>query len=219
MSITPHIYQVGGSAESHPADAAAYLVRDGREAALIDAGTGRGFERMVKNIRETGTDLSSIKYLFLTHCHYDHTGGAQAVRDATGCRIVAHALDAEFLEAGDSEVTAASWYGAWMEPLAVDEKVEGPHADFSVGSLTLTIHHTPGHSPGSSVITVVSGGLLVLFGQDVHGPLNDALRSVREDYERSLEYLMSLDADILCEGHFGVIRGKDEVRDFIESFL
>ncbi|HPA71942.1 MAG TPA: MBL fold metallo-hydrolase, partial [Spirochaetota bacterium] len=102
---------------------------------------------------------------------------------------------------------------------AVDEKVEGPRADFSVGALSLTMHHAPGHSPGSSVITVVSGGLLVLFGQDVHGPLNDALRSVREDYERSLEYLMSLDADILCEGHFGVIRGKDEVRDFIESFL
>jgi glyoxylase-like metal-dependent hydrolase (beta-lactamase superfamily II) len=66
---------------------------------------------------------------------------------------------------------------------------------------------------------VVSDGLLVLFGQDVHGPLNDALRSVREDYVRSLEFMLSLDADILCEGHFGVFHGKESVRDFIESFL
>lgn len=219
MSITSHIYQVGGPEHSHPSDAAVYLVRDGNESALIDAGTGRGTGNLIKNIRETGTDPSRIRHLFLTHCHYDHTGGARAVKDATGCLIVAHELDAEFLEAGDSEVTAASWYGAWMEPLGIDVKVPGARADFSVGSLALTMHHAPGHSPGSAVLTVVSDGLLVLFGQDVHGPLNDALRSVREDYERSLEFMLSLNADILCEGHFGVFHGKDTVKDFIESFL
>jgi hypothetical protein len=30
---------------------------------------------------------------------------------------------------------------------------------------------------------------------------------------------MSLEADILCEGHYGVIKGKNEVRHFIESFM
>jgi hypothetical protein len=42
---------------------------------------------------------------------------------------------------------------------------------------------------------------------------------VREDYVKSLEFMLSLEADILCEGHFGVYIGKDRVRDFIESFL
>jgi hypothetical protein len=31
--------------------------------------------------------------------------------------------------------------------------------------------------------------------------------------------MAALDADILCKGHYGVIRGKDEVRRFIRSFL
>jgi len=31
--------------------------------------------------------------------------------------------------------------------------------------------------------------------------------------------MLSLDADILCEGHFGVYVGREKVRDFIESFL
>ena len=36
------------------------------------------------------------------------------------------------------------------------------------------------------------------------------------DYEKSLEFMLSLGADILCEGHFGVYVGKDRVREFIE---
>ncbi len=34
-----------------------------------------------------------------------------------------------------------------------------------------------------------------------------------------LELLISLKADILCEGHFGVYQGKNQVEDFIRSFL
>jgi glyoxylase-like metal-dependent hydrolase (beta-lactamase superfamily II) len=106
-----------------------------------------------------------------------------------------------------------------MEPTRVDIKINGATADFKIGMLDVRAHHAPGHSPGSMILTLVSDDMLVLFGQDVHGPLNDALRSVRSDYERSLEFMLSLNADILCEGHFGVFRGKEKVRDFIESFL
>ncbi len=219
MKITSSIYLVGGPGKSAPEDAAIYLMVSDGVSALVDAGTGAGADRVMKNIRAAGADPSSLKYLFLTHCHYDHTGGAERVRKDTGCTIVAHELDAGFLEAGDSEVTAASWYRAWMDPLKVDIKVADKKKLFTVGALEVAFIHAPGHSPGSSVLTVRSDGKLVLFGQDVHGPLNDALRSVREDYERSLEFMLSLEADILCEGHFGVYVGKEKVRDFIESFL
>lgn len=219
MKITSNIWLVGGPNKSAPSDAAVYLIQSGGEAALVDAGTGKGTEKIVRNIQAAGTDLKSVKYMFMTHCHFDHTGGANALRAKTGCKIVAHELDAEFMESGDSEVTAASWYGAWMDPVKVDIKMSGKEQAFTLGGLAVTMYHAPGHSPGSAVLTVESDGRLVLFGQDVHGPLNDSLRSVREDYEKSLEFMLSLDADILCEGHFGVYVGKEKVRDFIESFL
>lgn len=219
MKITSNIFLVGGPGKSDPADAAIYLIISDGASALVDAGTGGGADRLMKNIRTAGADPRSIRYLFLTHCHYDHTGGAARVRTETGCAIVAHDLDAGFLEAGDSEVTAASWYRAWMDPLKVEIRVTGTQQLFTVGSLEVAFYHAPGHSPGSSVLTMQSDGKLVLFGQDVHGPLNESLRSVREDYVRSLEFMLSLEADILCEGHFGVYVGKEKVHDFIESFL
>jgi glyoxylase-like metal-dependent hydrolase (beta-lactamase superfamily II) len=219
MQITKHVYQVGGSGFSHPSDAAIYLIRDEMGTALVDAGTGEGHERVIRNIRDHGIDPGGIEYLFLTHCHYDHTGGAQHMRDETGSLIVAHELDAAYLEAGDPKVTAAAWYGSSMEPLSIDISVKESEREFTIGNLGITMYHIPGHSPGSIALTLYSEGKLVLFGQDVHGPLNEVLLSEREDYIRSLEFLISLEADILCEGHFGVYEGRGRVKRFIESFL
>ena len=64
-----------------------------------------------------------------------------------------------------------------------------------------------------------SEGQIVLFGQDVHGPLDVRLHSNRADYRVSLERLLALEADILCEGHYGIYRGKAAVAHFIRSFL
>lgn len=219
MKITADVHLVGGPSVSDPSDAAIYLVRGGDTAALVDAGTGDGHSRVLENIEQAGVRPEAITHIFLTHCHYDHAGGAHLLRDATGAKTVAHELDAEFIETADPEVTAASWYRSRMEPTKVDIRVEGARASFDIGGIGLTMYHAPGHSPGSSVLTMRSGGMLVLFGQDVHGPLNDSLRSSRADYVRSLEFLLSLEADVLCEGHFGVFAGREKVRRFIESFL
>jgi glyoxylase-like metal-dependent hydrolase (beta-lactamase superfamily II) len=128
-------------------------------------------------------------------------------------------LDASYLEDGDSTVTAANWYGARMEPLKIDIKIKNIEETFKVGAGRIVAHHCPGHSPGSLVYLAELDSNLVLFGQDVHGPLDAAFLSNRDDYKRSLKFLAGLDADILCEGHFGVYQGKNEVNQFIRTYL
>jgi glyoxylase-like metal-dependent hydrolase (beta-lactamase superfamily II) len=219
QKVTDDIYQVGGGSLTSPEDAAVYLVRSDGRAALIDAGCGYSHLQLFQNIEASGIKPDCIEYLLITHCHFDHTGGARAVRDRTGCRIVAHEMEAGFLEQGDQRVTAAKWYGAFLEPFQVDVKLKGEHQDLWVGRKKIEALHVPGHSPGSVVYVMESEGLKVLFGQDVHGPLDASLLSNRDDYRRSLKLLLSLQADVLCEGHYGVIRGRDEVADFIGSFL
>ena len=57
--------------------------------------------------------------------------------------ITAHAKDAVYLEAGDSDVTAASWYGARMLPLRIDEKITTERETTRVGSGEVIAHHLP----------------------------------------------------------------------------
>jgi glyoxylase-like metal-dependent hydrolase (beta-lactamase superfamily II) len=217
--ILSDLWQVGGPGFTSPDDAAVYLVRFGRKAVLIDAGCGNAHNSLKLNVGKCLPESIEVEYLLLTHCHFDHTGGAEAVRNEYGCEIVCSALDAVYLEGGDSEVTAASWYGSRMQPLAIDVKIEKDPHTIQVGGGRIIAHHWPGHSPGSMVYTVEIEGQRVLFGQDVHGPIHPSLLSDPIAYQSSLRKLLALDADILCEGHFGVYRGKKAVRSFIQSFM
>jgi glyoxylase-like metal-dependent hydrolase (beta-lactamase superfamily II) len=217
--IIENLWQVGGAGFTSPEDAAIYLIRFGDKAALVDAGCGNGHDLLKINISECIPKNVEIEYLLLTHCHFDHTGGAERVRQEYGCRIVAHTLDAFYLESGDSEVTAALWYGTVMQPLTIDVKIKGDSQTMQIGEGSITAHHWPGHSPGSLVYTTDMEGKKILFGQDVHGPLDPSLLSDPKAYQSSLRKILAFDANILCEGHYGVYRGTKAVQKFIRSFL
>ena len=219
MKIMENLWQVGGAEYTTVEDAAVYLARFSEKAVLIDAGCGISPEELFENISEVLPPGVVIEYLLLTHCHYDHTGGAEAVRNRYGCRIVAHELDADYLENGDNTVTAANWYGARMNPLKIDHRIKNNTETFQCGSGKVTAYHCPGHSPGSVVYFTHIDSNRVLSGQDVHGPLEASFLSNRENYIRSLKFMMGLNADVLCEGHFGIYRGKDNVSQFIQSFI
>ena len=219
MEIMENLWQVGGAEYTTVEDAAVYLARFGEKAVLIDAGCGNAQDALFENISEVLPPDVEIEYLLLTHCHYDHTGGAEAVRNRYGCRIAVHELDAAFLENGDSTVTAANWYGARMNPFKIDHKIKAKEEIFRVGEGKLTAYHCPGHSPGSVVYFTQIDSNRVLFGQDVHGPLETSFLSNREKYIRSLKFMKGLNADVLCEGHFGVYQGNDRVSRFIQSYL
>jgi glyoxylase-like metal-dependent hydrolase (beta-lactamase superfamily II) len=219
IEITRDIYQVGGKGLTSEEDAAIYLIHSEGHGALVDAGCGRSEELLLKNIRSCGVDPGNIKYLLITHCHFDHTGGAKSLKERLGCQVIAHTLDAPFLERGDNIVTAANWYGTSIQSFAVDRVLSGLEEDIHLGRHVIKGIHTPGHSPGSVVYLTESHGMKVLFAQDVHGPLHPSLLSDKADFRQSLKQLVSIRADILCEGHFGIIKGKGAVEKFIRSYL
>ena len=219
MDITSEIFQVGGNGFSAPEDAAVYLVAINNRGVLVDAGCGGSVEKILNHIRGCGIDPADIDLLLLTHCHYDHSGGAAAIKTACDCKILVHEADAEFLAAGDDRTTAANWYNAEMAPLDVDTRIQGRHHTIDFMGRAIHALHCPGHTPGSVVYWLDSDGLRVVFAQDVHGPLNSAFRSNTLDYQASLKRLLALEADVLCEGHFGVFRGKQAVARFIRQFI
>src|SRR3989304_4405573 len=74
-----------------------FLVTDGGEGALIDSGFGdeQSLRARLEYLRER-PDVK-VRYIILTHHHFDHTSGAQRLRQATGAQVVMHPPEGGFL--------------------------------------------------------------------------------------------------------------------------
>jgi glyoxylase-like metal-dependent hydrolase (beta-lactamase superfamily II) len=220
VEILSGIYCVGGPDISHPQDALAYLVKGNDQAILIDSGAGKDSLVIWENIHKSGVHPRELTHLILTHAHVDHIGGAKFFKDKTGCLIVAHEADQEAIETGDPVLTAASWYGMTLPRLKVDhvlkEKIEEISLDPKEKIICL---HTPGHTPGSISPYIDRQAQRVLFGQDIHGPFSKDFGSNLSDWHNSMKELLALKADILCEGHFGIYRTPQKVKNYIEQYM
>ncbi|MFH0789826.1 MAG: MBL fold metallo-hydrolase [Pseudomonadota bacterium] len=220
FEILSGIYCVGGSDISHPQDALVYLIKGDETAVLIDAGAGKGFSSIWGNIRQLGVKPQELTTLLLTHGHVDHIGGAHFFKEKTGCRIVAHEADQEAIESGDPVLTASSWYGVTLPRLKIDRVLKEKTEELALGPKEKIIClHTPGHTPGSISPYIDRQGKRVLFGQDIHGPFSKDFGSNLSDWRLSMEKLLALKADILCEGHFGIFPTPQKVKAYIENYL
>lgn len=213
------VYLVGGPNLSSFEDATVFVVECDEGLVMIDSGAGKNTERLQKNIVAAGLDPADIAYLILTHCHVDHIGSARAFRDSYGCRIVAHTLDAVAIESGDPVLTAAGWYNTCLPQTPVDVRLAGEHEVISLGGSDFHCLHTPGHTPGSLAVYLDRAGTRVLFGQDIHGPFYESFGSDIAQWRTSMERLLDLEADILCEGHFGIFRPRSQVERYIRDYL
>ena len=213
------VYLIGGPNITLSDDAAIYLIDFSGELVLIDAGAGRSSAQIVRNIEMLGLNPAQITHLILTHCHIDHIGSAPFFKKQYGTKIVIHELDARPVETGDSILTAANWYDTTFPPTAVDRKLKGKQEILNFGGEDLHCLHTPGHTPGSISVYLDRQGKRILFGQDIHGPFHKSFGSDIEAWKKSMHNLLALEADILCEGHFGIFQPKFRVRKYIEGYL
>ena len=217
--IVSGVYLIGGPNVTRGEDAAVYLIDFSDELVLIDSGAGGSSSQIARNIEMLGLNPASLSKIILTHCHIDHIGSAPFFREKYGTKIVIHELDAEALETGDSIRTAANWYGTIFPPTKIDEKLKDAHVILKFGEEELHCLHTPGHTPGSISLYLDRADKRILFGQDIHGPFNKAFNSDIDAWKKSMHLLLDLEADILCEGHFGIYQPQNKVRDYIERYL
>ncbi len=214
--IYQDIYLIGSAEISHPYDCCVYLIDVG-ELVLIDSGAGQRFDSLVDNILALELAPEKITTLIVTHCHIDHVGSLAKFKQKYGAKIIAHSLDAEAIETGKG--IGAEAYGVDYEPCQVDVNLQGTEQKLVFGEQEFTASHIPGHTRGSIALYTDMGGKRILFGQDIHGPYSAMWGGEPEKAISSLQKLIDLKADILCEGHFGIYQPAGEVKHYIEGYL
>jgi glyoxylase-like metal-dependent hydrolase (beta-lactamase superfamily II) len=207
---------VGGSDLSHHYDCCIYLL-DAGDLVLIDSGAGMSFDKLISNIKQLGFDPKKLKSILVTHSHIDHIGSLHRFRKEFGVQIIAHELDADAIEGRGG--VAAEAYRVTYIPCDVDLRIKGAEETLKLGNYELNVIHIPGHTPGSIAAYVDIDKQRVLFGQDIHGPYYPEWGADPSLARLSLQKLIDLQADILCEGHFGIYQPASEVKRYIQQYV
>ena len=98
-----------------------------------------------------------VDLIVLTHSHWDHVAEAAHLAQATGAPLAAHPLDAADLAGPRRSMLLP---GTELPPLAVARELdEGDVVE--LGTLRLTVLHTPGHTPGSICLSAASQATLL----------------------------------------------------------
>jgi len=224
IEITPHVtslhVQLSWFPQPYPPNV--FLVRDAGEAALVDSGFSDddSFNQRMEMLREAGVER--LKYIFLTHHHYDHSSGAHRLRAATGAQIVVHRdeepllTSAEEEETGDFEIPedqkeAREQARKWRAEAAKatpDVRVSDGEV-LTVGGLHLRCMHLPGHTAGHLCLLLEEDSLL-FAGDNVLGVGTAAIgpppHGDMAEYLRSLEKMRDAGAALLVPGHGPLVK-------------
>ncbi len=128
----------------------AYVVQSSdRRAYVIDPGAGA--DVLIEHCRTNEVVIAGV---LLTHAHWDHVGGAEAVSRAADLPVTVHPADVKLLK--QAPLYALRMDGERIEPVARVQVVDGGHPLPLSASVTGCILHAPGHTAGGVVIRLGS---------------------------------------------------------------
>lgn len=150
--IFDNVYYVGTDHVS------SYLITTPGGLVLIDATSADTVDTLLANVRAAGFDPGAIRYVFVTHPHDDHYGGALRIQELTGATIGLSGPDWEFLEQREQRADEPEYHWTTNRAPPTDRVIEDGEV-ILLGDAAFRFYVTPGHTPGSlSMEYVVSDG-------------------------------------------------------------
>lgn len=116
---------------------------------LIDGGTDKGADLIADNIRALGFKLRDVRYILVSHEHFDHVGGIARLQQLTGATVAASAPAARVLETGQPSSDDPQYGKVEPFPPVHVERIMGDGQSLLIGDLFVTAIATPGHTPGA----------------------------------------------------------------------
>lgn len=210
-----------------PILAAIHMIVENGRVAFVDSGSNDALHNALAALEKAGLPVSAVDYVFLTHIHLDHAGGAGAMMAAfPNARLVVHPRGARHmaepskLVAGVKAVYGESYvervYGE-IRPIAAERIIEAPDGtEIDLAGRNLLCLDTPGHARHHiCIVDKKSGGIFTgdTFGLsyrelDVEGrqflfPTTTPTQFEPDEMRRSVERLLSFKPEAMYLTHYG----------------
>ena len=119
-----------------------YIAYDEDKVAVVIDPGDEG-QKLVEAIRNRGLD---VRYILLTHGHFDHTGAVMEIKNEFGAKLCVSGEDAEMLT--DPQLSLAMRQRWKPEDISIDLLLSDGDV-IEAGKMRFEVIATPGHSKGS----------------------------------------------------------------------
>ena len=168
--------------------ASTHLIDTGDGLIVIDPGYPQSLYLVINNICELGFKIKDIKYIVITHGHYDHLGAAKALVELTGAKTFIGKEDATYAN-GTEDLTWAKEIGTeYYEAFEPDVLIS--HNDvIELGNTKILCKDAPGHTPGTKAFFFDVTDGTTTYRAAMHGGvgLNSMKKPFLEKYGLSTE--------------------------------
>lgn len=204
-----------------------YLIKSKNESAIVDMGNGKKNQKLINYLEKDKTH--KVKYIVLTHTHFDHAGGAFALKNRLNAKTVVNANEANNLEKGFTPIPRGTnpftevifFVGSKLKklgkypPCAADIIVKNAQS-IKLGNAHCQLISTPGHSAGSMSIVVDNEIALVgdtLFSK-IPGTITPPFADDKQQMLSSWQGLLNTGCSLFLPGH-----GRAISRDRFSKYL
>ena len=206
--------------------AAVFMLVEGNQVALIETANAKSLPYVKAELVKHGLQAQDVKYIFLTHIHLDHAGGAGTyMAEFPQAKLVVHPkgvrhmINPAKLEAGViavyGEKFVAEMYGK-LESIDSERIIVAEDGlEVDLNGRRLICRDTPGHANHHNIIidcktnVVFSGDIfgvaypeLMLNGAAFAFPATTPVNFDPQKMERSIDLIMSLKPEAVYLTHF-----------------
>ena len=212
---------------------ASHLVVESGRAAFVDTGTNNSVPKLLDALAQKDLDAAAVDFVFLTHIHLDHAGGAgQLMRELPNARCVVHPRGAGHMaepskliagtQAVYGEALAYEMYGD-IVPIDADRILQPDDGEtYELAGRKLTAYYTEGHARHHYVLhdpkaaAVFTGDSFGLSYRDLDTaagafifPTTTPTHFDPEQAHKSIDRIMGLEPERLYLTHYSEVTELD----------
>lgn len=203
--IADNLYYVGTRGLAN------YLITTSAGHILINSDLEANVPMIQKSVEELGFKFGDIKFLLISHAHWDHNAGSAAIKQLTGAKYLVMEADVATVESGGRADPNYGHVPTTHYPPTKVDRVLRDGDEVKLGAAVLTARLTGGHTPGCTTWTlpVTDRGktyqAVIVGSPNVNGGYalvnHPRYPTIAADYEATFRTLKSLPCDFFLGAH------------------